>query len=77
MPRNKQTWQQTSDREQLLQQALDGIKSKVYKSVYDAAKQLRLSAITLQWRYDGAEGCVVAREDQQLLSQAENWALAK
>ena len=69
--------QKGADRETLIQQALQGIATGLYKSVYHASAQLGIPKATLSRRNAGHQGRTQAREEQQLLSQPEEHALAK
>ena len=69
--------QQKNDMEVLLQKGIDGIKNGQYKSVYHAAKILKISETTLRERFNGRQSPQHAHESQQILSDSEEKALAK
>ena len=69
--------QQKNDMEVLLQKGLDDIKNGQYKSVYHAAKMLKISETTLHERFNERQSPQHAHESQQILSDSEEKALAK
>ena len=61
-----------------IKETLQGIKDGIYKSAYDASKQLNLNNKTLNNRLTKkTKSRVEAREDQQNLSKAEEQALVR
>jgi DDE superfamily endonuclease/Tc5 transposase DNA-binding domain len=61
-----------------IKEALQGIKDGIYKSAYDASKQLNLNNKTLNNRLTKkTKSRVEAREGQQILSKAEEQALVR
>jgi DDE superfamily endonuclease/Tc5 transposase DNA-binding domain len=72
-----QTREQTAELEKRVQEALDGVKTGTYTTIYQAALKLHLDPDILYRRTKGIEGRVAAHEDQQILSQAEERALVR
>ena len=69
--------QHSADAEALLQKALDGIANGTYTSAYQAAKQLDVPRSTIYKRLQNHKSRSQARENQQLLSNTEEKALAQ
>ena len=63
--------------ELLIQQALDGIAAGTYETVYQAAKQIGVSYMTLLRRSKGGKSRVEGHEQYQILAPAEEQVLAK
>jgi hypothetical protein len=63
-------------RDTSISEALHGVATKVYKSAYDASGQLGLSKATLYRRQSGGQSRAEVRESQQLMTNAEESALA-
>src|ERR1700737_3681874 len=61
----------------LVDEAIDGIKTKRFKSAYEAAKTLDISVTTLARRMAGGKNIAESREDQQKLTIAEEQAIAE
>jgi hypothetical protein len=61
----------------LLAEAVIGIKSRLYKSSYAAAKALGLWTYTVQTRLNGGHTRKEARQKQQLLSKNQEQTLLK
>src|ERR1700738_598769 len=61
----------------LVHEAMDGIKNKRFKSVYEAAKTLNIAVNTLARRIAGGKTIAESREDQQKLTIAEEQAIAE
>jgi len=60
-----------------VKQAMVGLASKRWNSVYAAAKGVGMSAKTLTRRLNGGKSRVEAREEQQKLTKAEEKVLVK
>ena len=69
--------QRAAEKEALVLQALDDIKSGKYKSAYEAARELSLTVSTVYRRLQGHSSRSTARTDQQLLSEAEEYTILK
>jgi hypothetical protein len=65
------------EREIQIQKAILAIKSNQYKSIYAAAKALKLSEATLRCRVNGRHTRIEARQHQQLLSKNQEQTLLK
>src|SRR5437764_12955790 len=75
MPRKSHGPAPTTDNK--VKQAMAGLKSKCWNSVYAAAKGVGMSANTLTHCLNGGKSRVEAREEQQLLTKAEEKVLVK
>jgi hypothetical protein len=69
--------QKVAERDLQVDKAVSGVQSGLYKSAYDAAKQLGLSKTTVTRRIHGRLTQAQARYSQQLLSPAQEDALLK
>jgi hypothetical protein len=74
MPRKRST--RTAEIESKVKRAIDALKTKKVKSSYAAAKLVGLNLTTLTRRLNGGHSCPQSREQIQLLSIAEENALA-
>jgi len=63
--------------DQRVQQAVDGIRSGIYKSSYDAASQLNVKVSTVQHRMKGRKIRVQSHEDDQAPSPTEESELVR
>src|SRR5436305_12640198 len=75
MPRPRS--QKAAEKEARIQEALVGLSNGLYPSEYAAAKALGLSANTLGRRRKGGKSIAERHESSQLLSVAEEKALAR
>ena len=65
------------DREKRIKAALNALKEKEFRTVCSAARHFKVSHATLGRRWAGGKSMAEAREDQQLLTSAEEKALAE
>ena len=65
------------DREKRIKAALNALEKKEFYIVYSAASHFKVSYITLDRRWRGGKSMNEARESQQLLTSAEEKALAE
>lgn len=65
------------EREEGIKAALNALKKKEFDTVYSAAMHFKVSHVTLGRRWKGGKSMVEARESQQLLTSAEEKALAE
>ena len=72
-PRSKKA----TESEAKMQEALNGLSSGLYKTPYKAHKALGISKSTLLRRINGGKSRAEARQAQQLLSKAQEKALAE
>lgn len=59
------------------QQAVDGIRSGIYKSSYDAANQLNVKASTVQYCMKGRKMHLQSHEDDQALTPTKESELVR
>ena len=74
MPRKRSA--RTAEIESKVEKAIDALKTKKVKSSYAAAKLVGLNLTTLTHRLNGGHSCSQSHEQDQLLSIAEEDALA-
>ena len=65
------------DREKRIKAALNALKEKGFRTVCSAARHFKVSHATLGRRWAGGKSMPEARESQQLLTSAEEKALAE
>ena len=68
---------EATQQEQRIEEALKGVQSGHYKSLREAARQLKIPRSTLTHRANGRQTRIQAHEDQQVLSDEEEKELAR
>ena len=77
MTKSKAKANKDADYNDRVQQAADGVQSGIYKSSYDAANQLNVSATTVQYRIKGRKSRLESHEDEQALFPGEEAKLVR
>lgn len=65
------------EREKRIKEALNALENKKFPTIYSAATHFKVSHVTLGRRWNGGKSMDEARESQQLLTPAEEKALAE
>ena len=77
MTKSKKKANEVADYNDRVQQAVDGIRSGLYRSSYHAASELNVKPATVQFRMNGRKTRSESHEDQQPLSRIEELELVR
>lgn len=77
MTKSKEKANEVADYNACVQQAVDGIRSGLYRSSYHAANELDVKPSTVQFRMKGRKSRSESHEDQQPLSRIEELELVR